>query len=258
MSAFASSFTKTFAELNNAKAFFERQQRRKTLDIGVIAPKNPKGKFFFDKISPGVRSYVHILYDACLVHGFDIVLMMASLAEQKHCVIHTEAPHKPKKLYICDFRQTKSMISPETLEDELKLFQFVDTLVNSSELLNHSYVSTHKPIKAKCHCGSNAQLNELRKQFANGNELAMGSFTATIMWFMETKFMNKALNLHTAGLVTNDVNNSTRVLRKLPITPTNTPRIDHSTPPPAAEEPQMVQLLNENGEIADDWEDIEL
>lgn len=261
---FEQSFVNTIKELNGAKAYYEKMKRNSTMDINVISPQTMSKSFFNQRLKAGTRQYVQMIYDASVTTRLGLVGVMGSLSSLESCIVYREADYKPEKVYICDMKSTKTMTLPSTTADFVKLHQCVCALVMDTELLSVQYINHHKSIKTKTHQSSEGFLTNLRKNVVNGNEQAIGNFAAVLVWMLDTKFMNKYLNVHNSAAATRDYNNETMLYKSNPIPP---PQVEVVNPVRVVEEEEEEEkkphtsendgLFVQNEEdIPDSWEDL--
>ena len=257
---FEQSFVNTLKELNGAKSYYERMKRNSTMDMGVISPKNMSKSFFNQRLKPGTRQYIQMIYDASVCSKSGLVGVMGSLSSLRTCVVLREAEHRPEKVYICDMKSTKTMTLPATTSDFVKLHDCVCSLVMDTEMLSVSFINHHKSLKTKTHQSSEGFLNNLRKNISNGNEQAIGNFAAVLVWMLDTKFMNKYINVHNSAAMSCDFNHETMIFKSNPIrvAEQNLPRIEEEEHEEAEEEEEKpIPILIQNEEdIPDSWEDL--
>jgi hypothetical protein len=249
-------FMKAFKELNQARDFQERMKRNTKMDLRVISPELFSKSFFHQRLSPLVRDYVKMLYDASVSSSDGLVGLMMELSAYGCCKVCAEAQDKPNKVYICDFTSTKSMVLPSSPSDYSQLLHCVSVLTRDTELLNIRHINQHKSAKAKTHQKTDTLLQKLRKTFEDENTEMVGKFIAVLVWMLQTKYMNKYRNVHNSVAVSHDFNTETMLLKS---NPTPTPQIPQETAEIVEtveeETEETIQPL-EPEDIPDSWEDL--
>lgn len=261
---FEQSFVNTIKELNGAKSYYEKMKRNHTMDMRVISPQTMPKSFFNQRLKAGTRQYVQMIYDASVTNRHGLVGVMGSLSSLETCVVYREADYKPEKVYICDMKSTKTMTLPSTTSDFVKLHQCVCALVMDTELLSVLYINHHKSMKTKTHQSSEGFLTNLRKNIANGNEQAIGNFAAVLVWMLDTKYMNKSLNVHNSAATSSDYNHETMLFKSNPVPPPPTQQVVQEENPNRVSEEEEVtadkktDAVFEQAEedIPESWEDL--
>jgi hypothetical protein len=266
--AFETSYNKTFHMLNGARDFHNRRNARKQLNLYDLAPERFQKSFFASKLHTEVASYVKLVYDASQPGANIVVGLLHGLQQRTQACKVTACDVTSSKVYICDIKQTKTMVTPSDADAFLALFHTCGALFDT-ELLHHTFINTHKTMKTKIHFAHSSRvLEQLREAFHSGDENAVGKFAAVLMWFLHTKNMNKIQStdkLCTGAMVTNNLNISTRLHKNDP------------SPPVVQREPEAPVMaaveVDEEGEVIedtpkeiekiegadlDDWEDFDL
>ena len=188
---------------------------------------------------------------------------MRYLSSLEVCVVYRESDYKPEKVYVCDMKSTKTMTLPSTTADFVKLHQCVCALVMDTEMLSVQYINNHKSFKTKTHQSAEGFLTNLRKNIVNGNEQAIGNFAAVLVWMIDTRFMNKYLNIHNSAAATSDFNNETMIYKSNPIPPPQVEEVILVRVAEDEEEEEKPQVAENNGlfvqnedDIPDSWEDL--
>lgn len=259
---FEQSFVNTIKELNGAKSYYEKMKRNSTMDMHVISPQTMSKSFFNQRLKASTRQYVQMIYDTSVTSSNGLVGVMRSLSSLEVCFVYRESNYKPEKVYICGMKSTKTMTLPSTTADFVKLHQCVCALVMDTEMLSVQYINNHKSFKTKTHQSAEGFLTNLRKNIVNGNEQAIGNFAAVLVWMLDTRFMNKYLNIHNSAAATSDFNNETMIYKSNPIPPpqvetANTVRVEEEKEEEEAEKPVVEPLFIQQNEedIPDSWED---
>lgn len=265
MASFESSYTETFNMLNGARDLHNRRNNRKQLSLRDIAPDSFQKTFFASKLRPDLASFVKLMYDASQPGSNVVDGLFFGLQQRTQTCKVTPCKVTTSKVYICDLKQTKTMVTPLTHDDFAILFHTCGALLDT-ELLHHTFINSHKPKKSKTHSAhSSITLELLRKAFHNGNETMIGKFAAVLMWFLNTKQMNKIQcvdKLCTGSMITTNLNVSTRLHKFDP-----SPPVVQTAPVAAAAEvdeegeiiedtPQEPEKIE--GADLDDWEDFDL
>jgi hypothetical protein len=151
---FEETFTRVMSELNNAKAAFDKSNRNRMLNLNDLSPKSLPKNFFNGKIKPLTRQSIQMIYDMCVAHRGGLMEVMGLMAGMHHtCRLHTKDQYSLAKVYICDIKQTKTMIVPESSSEYEKLFELIVSLVTGTEFLNIAYINAHKSGKVQTHQG---------------------------------------------------------------------------------------------------------
>jgi hypothetical protein len=257
---FEQSFVNTIKELNGAKAYYQKMKRNSPLDMRVISPQSLSKSFFNQRLKPGTRQYIQMIYDASVTNRRGLVGVMGSLSSLQTCLVYRETDHTPEKVYICDMKSTKTMTLPATTADFVKLHDCVCSLIMDSEQLSVHFINHHKSIRVKTHQCSEGFLGNLRKNVTNGNEQAIGGFAAVLVWMLETKYMNKNISVHNSCAISSDYNHETMLFKSNPIPPppqvteVNPVRVEEEPVKEEAAEPLCAQQNEED--IPDSWEDL--
>ena len=274
MNSFENSYNRTFNMLNSAREFHNRRNARKHLCLYDLAPGAFQKSFFAGKLHPDVAALVKLIYDASQTGTNIVIGLMHALQHRTNLVQVTQCDVTSSKVYICDIKQTKSMVTPATQQDFVTLFNVCAAMVDS-ELLHHSFINTHKSMKSKIHfTHSSMILEKIRDSFHQGLENHAGQFAAVLMWFLHSKHMNKIQTvdkLCTGSMVTVNLNISTRLHKSNPSKHLVSqpqedlcvmPQINHIDD---EEEQQQIdkendtqKLQNDDDEILDSWEDFDI
>jgi hypothetical protein len=265
MATFETTYTRTFNELNTAKAYYEKQNRRRQpLDLTVLSPKTFKTSLFANRLKMNVVQSIQMLYDTSQCYKGDLVKMVRILSGmQSTCQVYVDPVSHIEKAYFCNFHQTKTMLVPETADDYIKLFDVVTSLISGTELLNNVYVQTHKPTRAQIHLATNGVCSTWRKHVTNGNEAALGAFAAVLVWMLETPYMNRYHTAHNSVASSSDLNRESRILRKLaPPTMSNIPEqpvvsVEAQDTEPEPQTQPLKPLQGEDDDVVDSWEDLD-
>lgn len=272
MDSFEHSYSKTYNMLNCARDFHNRRNARKQLNLYDMAPGQFQKTFFASKLHPDVASFVKIVYDASQPGANIVAGLLYSLQQRTQICKVTSCDITSSKVFICNIKQTKSMVLPELPHDFVALFNLCGALFDT-ELMHHSFINSHKSMRSKIHfTHSSRVLERLREEFHAGHEACVGQFAAVLMWFLHTKQMNKIQNvdkLCTGALITVNLNSSTR-LHKCDPCPVVIPQLrseeEHNddendeleeNDAKAEDDVQNLPLQNDDDDIPDDWEDIE-
>ena len=260
---FEQSFVNAFKELNGAKSYYEKMKRNSAMDMHVISPQSMSKSFFNQRLKASTRQYVQMIYDTSVTSSNGLVGVMRYLSSLDVCVVYRESDYKSEKVYICDMKSTKTMTLPSTTADFVKLHQCVCALVMDTEMLSVQYINNHKSFKTKTHQSAEGFLTNLRKNIVNGNEHAIGNFDAVLVWILDTRFMNKYLNIHNSAAATSDFNNETMIYKSNPIPPPQVEEVIHVRVVEDEEEEEKPQVAENNGlfvqnedDIPDSWEDL--
>lgn len=267
ISGFEKAFTSVFSELNSAKVSAERNDKRRgVLTMSVLDPRNFSSSLFKRYLKPLTAQYLTMVHDMCVCHSGGLVAVLKLLAGMHGtCQILSKDMYSQEKVYICDLKQTKSMVVPASEEDYVKLFQCIDSLIIGTEYLNIGYINAHKGSRSKVHQSSGSNLvHVLRDDLKDGNDYAAGTFAAVIVWLLDTKSMNKQVVTFNSAACAAQLNKETMLLKKNPndaiIQPTPTAEDAENeeeeesieqTKPQA--EPEPIQ-----GEEVESWEDLDL
>lgn len=267
--AFEVSYTDTFNMLNNARTFHNKRNTRRQLCLYDIAPGTFQKTFFASKLHPRIAEIVKLVYDASQT-GSNIVLgLLYGLQQRTQTVQVTSCNATSSKVFICNIKQTKTMVTPLEHDDFVSLFNTCGALFDT-ELMHHTFINSHKPVKTKTHSAhSSRTLDILREAYSSGNEVAVGQFAAVLMWFLNTKQMNKIQTtdkLCTGTMVSVNLNVSTRLHKTNPCPPPAsrehsddvTPEVvEHEEVIQQAEDVQVTPLQNTEEDIPDSWEDLD-
>ena len=253
---FQETFTRVMSELNNAKAAFDKSNRSRALNLNDLSPKSLPKNFFNGRLKPLTRQSIHMIYDMCVAHSGGLMEVMSLVAGMQHtCSLYTKDQYSLAKVYICDIKQTKTMIVPETPDDYAKLFEFTESLVVGTELLNMAYINVHKSAKAQTHQSSTStNLTELRNHIRDGRNAPVATFAAVLLWMLDTKQMNKQVITHNSAASCAQLNTETMLMKKLPVV-AKAPEPEPEPEPEAAAEPEPLAPLEPEEEV-DDWESL--
>ena len=255
--------------LNGARDFHNRRNARKQLNLFDLAPERFQKSFFASKLHTEVASYVKLVYDASQTGANIVVGLLHGLQQRTQaCTIACDVTSS--KVYICDIKQTKTMVTPSDADAFLALFHTCGALFDT-ELLHHTFTNTHKNTKTKIHFAHSSRvLEQLREAFHSGDENAVGKFAAVLMWFLHTKNMNKIQStdkLCTGAMVTNNLNISTRLHKNDPSPPVvqREPEAPVMAAVEVDEEGEVIEdtpkepekLQAEDEEVPDSWEDFD-
>ena len=263
---FENAFVEAYAELSRAQAFHNRNNTKRNLSYGDMKPENFKSSFFHSRISESLRSYIKILYDASL-YGNNIVNGFLRNVESAlhNCSVVHNSEYDIERVYICDFKKTKTMIVPSNLSEYIILNNFVTSVIMDTELLSFSSIKHGKRIKQKTHFSNDTMQKNLRKAISDGNEVIIGKFAATLIWILHTKQMNIVQNasmLRTGMSYCNGFNNESRILRTKPAPKKKAEQVqqpEHTEEIQLEEKPQTKKVEKiENENVPDCWEDLDL
>lgn len=253
---FESAYMCAFAELNRAREYHERNNRRRELCFHDIKPENFNRTFFHGRLPETSRNFVKLIYDAGMP-GDNIVVGLLRSAQAELKIGKVLKDGDVELAYICDFKKTKTMFVPTNTENYLKLFHYVCALCDS-HLLSNEFVKQHKRLKQKTHMQGDTTLNNLRRAISSGNEALIGRFAATLVWILHSRNMTiiQTTSMLRTGLsVSTNTSFASRLLKSLPAT-----KPTHVIPvaPPVEQQVNTIKLQSEDHEVPDSWEDIDL
>tara|TARA_B100000963_G_C22635213_1_gene677236 strand:+ start:652 stop:1446 length:795 start_codon:yes stop_codon:yes gene_type:complete len=263
--SFEDAYVQAFAELTKAQQFHNKNNSRHKLNYNTMKPENFKTSFFYSRLSEPMRSYIKIMYDISLYGNNIISGFFRNVQERLHnCSVICNSQFDIERVYICDFKKTKTMLVPSDISQYVTLNNFIMSIIMDTELLSFASINQCKRMKQKTHYSNDTLLNTLRKAVDNGNEIVLGKFSAALVWILHSKDMNVVQNasmLGTGMSYCNGFNNESRIVRSNPLLKkekTHT-TIMYKEPEREIETENITEKLQkEDAYVPDSWEDFEL